>query len=465
MIGEQAPSCSGAVDGDDANWLFLRLQGWSGRTALVSDEQAWSFDRLCGMARTCLENFRLNNIAPGDTLAIQGDHSPWASALLIAALVNRNIVVPIASAAAGRRDRLLQIAEVTASAVLRDDGTISFAKTGREISHDLLLRLGRAKKAGLVLFSSGSTGESKGAVLDFGALLSKFRAPRKGFTTLVFLLLDHIGGINSLFHALCHGGTIVAPSARTPDAVGAAIEANRVQLLPTTPTFLRMLMIAGAHKRFDLSSLEVITYGTEPMPAATLAAARNAFPDARLKQTYGLSELGILPTQSRGSDSLWLKLGASGFEHKIVDGILHIRAASAMLGYLNAASPFDADGWFDTNDMVEVDGDYLRILGRRSELINVGGDKVHPAEIEDVLLRVKNVRDAVVSARHSPVTGAVVAARITPCVPEVPDELRRRVRRFCQERLERYKVPAVIEIVEQDLHGARFKKSRVASVL
>ena len=84
-----------------------------------------------------------------------------------------------------------------------------------------------------------------------------------------------------------------------------------------------------------------------------------------------------------------------------------------MLGYLNAPSPFDADGWFNTQDLVETDGDYIRILGRKSELINVGGEKVHPTEIENVLLQLDNVKDVTVRGRPNPITGEVVAAKIT----------------------------------------------------
>ncbi len=279
----------------------------------------------------------------------------------------------------------------------------------------------------------------------------------------MFLLLDHIGGINTLFHALCNGGTIVTAADRSPEAVAAAIEAHRVQLLPTTPTFLNMLLISEAAERHDLSSLEIVTYGTEPMPETTLAAIAEALASVRLKQTYGLSELGILPTKSRGSNSVWLKLGADGFEHKIVDNILWIRSASAMLGYLNAPDPFDSEGWFNTQDLVETDGEYVRILGRRSELINVGGEKVHPTEIENLLLQLENVRDVTVGGRPNPVTGAVVAARVTPVRAEDPEAFRRRIRRFCRERLEPYKVPVVIEITDADHHGARFKKSRGAA--
>ncbi len=240
----------------------------------------------------------------------------------------------------------------------------------------------------------------------------------------------------------------------------AAIEAHRIQLLPTTPTFLRILMIADTIRRYDLSSLEIITYGTEPMPPSTLAAVREALPHVRLKQTYGLSELGILPTQSRDSGSVWLKLGNAGFEHKIVDGVLLIRSRSAMLGYLNAPSPFDADGWFNTQDLVERDGEYIRILGRQSELINVGGEKVHPAEIENVVLQMDNVKDVTVRGQPNPITGEVVAAKITLLAPEDSDVLKRRVRQFCQTRLERYKVPVAVDVVGEDHYGERFKKSR-----
>src|SRR5262249_21130575 len=126
-----------------------------------------------------------------------------------------------------------------------------------------------------------------------------------------------------------------------------------------------------------------------------------------------------------------------GFEHKIVDGVLWIRSPSAMLGYLNAPSPFDADGWFNTQDLVERDGEYIRILGRKSELINVGGEKVHPTEVENVLLQIDNIKDVRGAGRPKRVTGEAVAAKIPPLAREAPGALKRRVRQFCRARLER----------------------------
>jgi acyl-CoA synthetase (AMP-forming)/AMP-acid ligase II len=442
------------------HWLTHRLQSWEDRPALIWSNESWSFSQLCDGCDAWLGRLAQHGIKPGDTLAICGDYSPKLCALLLAALLNRNIIIPLASATAPRWNRLMELAQVQFA--VRFDGDDSWHVTGfdRAVSHPLLRQLKERDAPGLVLFSSGSTGESKASVLDFDRLLAKFEVPRPAYRTLVFLLLDHIGGINTLLHGLCYCGTIVTIRERSPDAVCAAIEAHRIQLLPTTPTFLRMLLIADAIRRYDLSSLEIVTYGTEPMPPSTLAVAREALRWVRFKQTYGLSELGILPTQSRDSGSVWLKLGNTGFEHKIVEGVLWIRSPTAMLGYLNAPSPFDADGWFNTQDLVESDGEYIRILGRKSELINVGGEKVHPTEIENVVLQVDNVKDVTVRGQSNPVTGEVVAAKITPLVPEDPNALKRRVRQLCQARLERYKIPAVIDVVVEDHYGARFKKSR-----
>src|SRR6185369_16038370 len=97
---------------------------------------------------------------------------------------------------------------------------------------------------------------------------------------------------------------------------------------------------------------------------------------------------------------------------------LWIRSSWAMLGYLNAPSPFDDEGWFNTGDLVETDGEYVRILGRKSDIINVGGQKVYPAEVESVVLEMDNIVDAIVTGRPSPVTGHVVVAKVLLRVPE-----------------------------------------------
>jgi acyl-coenzyme A synthetase/AMP-(fatty) acid ligase len=344
-----------------------------------------------------------------------------------------------------------------------DDDHWQIERRPVHVTNPLTLQLIERQHPGLVLFSSGSTGKSKAALHDFIPLLEKFKVPRHRRVTLTFLLLDHIGGINTLFYTLANGGTVVSVPSRDPDVVCRAIETHRVQTLPTSPTFLNLLLISEAYRRYDLSSLELITYGTEVMPESTLHRIHALFPHVQLLQTYGLSELGILRSKSRDSNSLWVKIGGEGFETKVVDGVLWIRARSAMLGYLNAPSPFDEEGWMNTQDVVEVDGEYIRILGRRSEIINVGGQKVYPAEVESVLLQIPNIKDVVVVGERHPITGQIVTACVNLFEPEDLTELKRRVRAFCRERLAPYKIPVKIVITDQEQHSARFKKMRKSS--
>jgi acyl-coenzyme A synthetase/AMP-(fatty) acid ligase len=256
----------------------------------------------------------------------------------------------------------------------------------------------------------------------------------------------------------------VTVNERNPDVVAQAIERHRVQILPASPTFLNLFIFSEAWKRYDLSSLELVTYGTEPMPVSVLTRFRELLPGVKLQQTYGLSELGVLRSRSKSSDSLWVKVGGEGFKWRVVNGVLQVKAESAMLGYLNAPSPFTDDGWFDTGDIVEQDGEYVRFLGRRSEVINVGGQKVFPAEVESVLLEMQNVEEALVAGEAHPLTGQIVRAIVRLSLPEAIEDFRKRMREFCGARLPKYKIPQKVVISDQVLHSSRLKKARASTL-
>ncbi|HYY27429.1 MAG TPA: long-chain fatty acid--CoA ligase [Chthoniobacterales bacterium] len=442
------------------HWLIDSMLSRGDKIAMIWEGTEISYADLIADVFCWSEDLARLGINPGDSVAICGDYSPNVCALMLALIASRNIVVPLTQPPGGRRSELLNIAQTR----------ICFRFEGNDVAiperypvgpeHELLKSLRERCAPGLVLFSSGSTAASKAALHDFDKLLTKFRMPRPAFRTLTFLLLDHIGGINTLFYVFSQGGTAVSAKSRDPASVCRTIECHHIELLPTTPTFLNMLLISGAYLHHDCSSLRMITYGTESMPSSTLRHLRNALPGVELKQTYGLSELGILQSKSRASDSLWLKIGGAGYETKVVDNILWVRSESSMLGYLNRPSPFDGEGWFCTGDSVEVDGEWMRILGRNSEVINVGGEKVYPAEVESVLHEVDNIRDVAVSGRANPISGQVVFARIVLRDPEPIEQVFKRIRRHCRERLEPFKVPASIELRGDPFHGERFKKMR-----
>ncbi len=399
------------------------------------------------------------NVPPGKVVSFDGDYSLDSISLFLALAANQNVIVPLSKDSKVHFDEFREIAE-TEYDISLSGGRPALRVTGRSSHHPLYEQLRQRQTAGLVLFSSGSTGKSKGIVQDLFLLMKKFRVPRKPLRMLIFLQLDHIGGVNSLLYSLANSGTIIIAEDRSPAKVCAAIDNFKVDLLPTSPTFLNLILLSRAYEEYDLSSLQLITYGTEPMPQSTLQRFSAVLPAIKLQQTYGLSEVGILRSKSRGSDSLWVKVGGDEFETKIVDNRLWIRAESAMLGYLNAPNPFDEEGYLDTGDLVEQDGEWLKILGRESEIINVGGYKVFPAEVESTLLEMDNVADVVVFGEDHAFMGKIVAAKIKLKIPTSPKAFKAGMLEFCKSRLQKYKVPGRIYLSDEATYNERFKRMR-----
>jgi len=151
------------------------------------------------------------------------------------------------------------------------------------------------------------------------------------------------------------------------------------------------------------------------MNQPTLDRLTQLLPNTDFRQTFGMSELGILRVKSRARDSLWIQIGGEGVETRIVDRVLQIRSPHRMLGYLNAPDPF-VDGWYDTGDLADEDAGFIRIVGRSRDVINVGGLKVLPSEIERVALMHPEVVRAKAAGAENPVTGQhiEVTCQLTP---------------------------------------------------
>jgi acyl-coenzyme A synthetase/AMP-(fatty) acid ligase len=439
-------------------WFRQRLADWGDREALAGTGGSLSYAGLLSLVAQWNDQLNTFGVTDGRVVAFEASFRPESVALLLALLDRNAIAVPLVWVGPRQWDDCLSIARV--ESVVDEVGTIT--DRGPQPGHPLLERLVASGRPGLVLFSSGSTGEPKGMLHDLDLLLERYQRPRPPTRILAFLLPDHIGGVNTLLAGLSSGSTVIHVSDRRPATVCKALAQHRVTVLPTSPTFLNLLLLSEEHRRHDLSSLQTITYGTEPMPASTLERLRQEFPGVRLHQTYGLSELGILKSRSRDDGSLWVQVGGEGYQTRVADGILWIKARTAMLGYLNAESPFDADGWFCTQDVVEQDGDWIRFLGRASELINVGGQKVHPAEVESALLTMEGVNDVTVHGEPNPLLGQCVVARVNLSEPESPLDFKARMRRHCHGRLAAHMVPMKVEVVSADQFNIRFKRMRQA---
>jgi acyl-CoA synthetase (AMP-forming)/AMP-acid ligase II len=443
------------------DFLTERFAEAADGAAVVWRDEVYSYAWLLERIRSWQERIREEEIGSGCVVALEGDFSPNTIALMFALIEAECITVPAVKSIRSRREQQFEIARVQAIVTVDDHDEVSIAKGPYDGAHPLYDVLRERGRPGLVVFTSGSTGVPKAAVHDWVGTLEKFRTRRPAMATVTFLLFDHLGGINTVLHMLSNGATVITLDSREPDRVCELIEKFRAELLPVTPTFLNLMLLSGAHKQRDLSSLKVISYGAEAMPESTLQRMARLFPDVRLQQTYGLIELGALRTKSKSSDSLWLRVGGEGYQTRVVDGMLQIKAKSAaMLGYMNAPSPFTDDGWFMTGDAVEVDGDYIRVLGRKSELINVGGEKLYPAEVENVIQEMDNVAEVTVRGEPNPMLGNIVHATVTLQTPEDKRKFARRLKKYCRERLQSYQVPVKVEVIDEKQHSGRFKKIR-----
>ncbi|MCV7407854.1 class I adenylate-forming enzyme family protein [Mycobacterium marseillense] len=443
------------------DWLIERFVSAGERTAFIHHGTPFSYGQMVDRISSLELQLRQAGVGHHETVVVLADYAPEVVCMLLALARLRATVVPMTRGSVIEEDEVLSISGCTRRITFSPNGiTWEMETHSLPVTNQLMTEFRRTKNPGLVLFSSGSTGKPKGMLYDFSRVVDRFKVQRAPVVAVPFLLLDHFGGINTILAITSSLGTVVTTEDRLLPTICAAIEKYSVDLLPTTPSFLTMLAATDLPTRYDLSSLKRITYGTETMPQATLDRIRERFPNVELQQTYGLSEVGVLRSQSRPDGSLWVRIGGQGFETQVREGILWVRSEFRMLGYLNAPSAFDHDGWFNTQDRVEVDGEWFKILGRVTDLINVAGQKVYPAEVEDVILQLPNVTDVVVKGEKHTLLGQIVVAHVALTEPEPLSELRARVRSACLSKLTDYKVPAKVVLMEAEMYSARFKKVR-----
>lgn len=394
----------------------------------------------------------LEQIQKGDVVALIGDFEPLSIVTLLQLIELGAILVPLTVETSSDHEYFFESAQV------------DFVIQGKDVrrrkhndSHPLIARLKDISHSGLVLFSTGTTGRPKAILHDLSLFMQRFETPRPPLKAINFLLFDHIGGINTLLHTLFNRGVVVAPQERTVDSILETCRKHKVEVLPTTPTFLRMMLISGAIPSLFPTCLKVVTYGTERMDQPTLDELCALLPEVDFRQTFGMSELGILRVKSKARNSLFMRIGGEGVETRVVNDVLHIRTQTRMLGYLNAPSPFSPDGWYDTKDIVEVlDGNYYKVVGRSSEVINVGGLKFMASEVERSALNFPGVKLVKATARNNPITGQHVELQV-----EAVEGMNIDTNLFLnhlKSKLQTHQIPKRISFKKISV-GHRFKKS------
>jgi acyl-CoA synthetase (AMP-forming)/AMP-acid ligase II len=425
-------------------------------TAIIKNDKSYSFEELHNRIFYYKKKLELYSYS---VIAIISDFDFESICLLIAISTTNNTAVPIVNTIEEEVSNKLQISNTNIVFTYNNDKT--------ELVGNYINKLENSfKSSGIILFSSGTTGTPKMMFHKFSNLFNILENPSKRqreIVILIFLMFDHIGGINTLLQCMKDGSTIVIPSNRTPEEIVTLIQKYKVNILPTTPTFLNLMLISLSGAYDKLKSLKLISYGTERMPQQILLKLKQDLPNVKLLQTFGTSETGILKTVSKSSDSLYFKIDDDRYSYKIVEDILYIKSLYNVSGYLNASSDkFDSDGWYNTGDIVNIDQDgFMMIVGRINELINVGGLKVMPIEVEKVLMELDIIQDCLVYGKFNVIAGQMVCAKIQlkNNIDNKSDiEIKKNIKAYCKTKLDKYKIPVKIDIVKNLEFSSRFKK-------
>jgi acyl-coenzyme A synthetase/AMP-(fatty) acid ligase len=304
-----------------------------------------------------------------------------------------------------------------------------------------------------LMLTSGTTGQPKIAVHTFegltGAIAQAASSQRPSWAT--FYDIRRYGGLQIFLRAMLAGGslTLSRPDEPAVDHLK-RLAAEGVTHVSGTPTHWRRALMSDAASFFKP---KVIRLSGEIADQAILDGLKLAFPDAAIGHAYASTEAGVgfeVTDGMEGFPATYLETAPAGVELRIVDGSLRIRSLRMASEY--AGRPdlvlVGSDGFVDTGDIVEVRNGRCYFVGRRGGIINVGGLKVHPEEVESVINRHSAVRQSRVRARKSPVIGSIVVADLVlrPGAGDV-DLVKQEIFGLCKASLPSHKIPAVLSVV------------------
>ena len=454
---------------------------WAERVYLIQGDRRVTFAEHERAVERAASGLWRAGVRPGDRVGLFAANSPDWVAVFHGALKISAIVAPfngwwssddVAQACALVSPAVVVADERRAPKLPPDARVADFAAitSGEDGSPAGLPAVTDENAPAIILFTAGTTGYPKGAVLSHRALVANLQTllvvSRKlphqitddiePSVTLVGLPLFHIGAIQLLLVPLMTGGKVVFLEGRfEPDTFLRLGESEGVTMFSGVPTMMERILAPPDLVGYDLSSLRTVVLGGSPVSRELLDRIGAALPNARRRvgQTYGLTEAGGVVSTGVGAD-IESHPGCSGrlapvVEARVVDpddggtGELSVRSPAAMDGYwgLSGDPTLSADGWIRTGDIGRVDEErYLYITGRSKEVIIRGGENVSAAAVEVALAGHPAIAEAAVVGLPDPDLGEVVAAAITLADGQMPSigELDH----WARENLAHFAVPA-----------------------
>jgi acyl-coenzyme A synthetase/AMP-(fatty) acid ligase len=308
-----------------------------------------------------------------------------------------------------------------------------------------------------ILLTSGTTGAPKLVSHTFASLAGFLprQAPQPGSVWSTFYDIRRYGGLQIYLRAMLSGCPLVLSSpAESTDDFLARAAAHGVTHISGTPSHWRRALMSGAARRLNPSYVRL---SGEVADQVVLDQLRATFPAARIGHAFASTEAGVafeVDDGHAGFPAEFLNGGARGVDMKVEDGTLRIRSQRIADGYLGPvpSGVSSQDGYVDTGDLVELQEGRYYFRGRKGGVINVGGQKVYPEEVEAVLNADPRVRMSLVRARRNPITGAVVVADVVLNDQETPTDgaaaaIKNELTEACRRALPAHKVPAMLRLV------------------
>ncbi|MEA3105883.1 MAG: hypothetical protein QOI88_488 [Gammaproteobacteria bacterium] len=401
----------------------------------------------------------LESLRGRSVLLLTGPQLPTVLALLALDGIARRVLLGLPDLK--EADLPQVIADSDADFVMRDDGLRSTLEADPAALH------ARDVDTEWILFTSGTTGAPKmvsHTLLSLTGPLDDGLAVGAGPVWSTFYDIRRYGGLQILLRALLGGGSMVLSSAA--ESVGDFLTRagkNGVTHISGTPSHWRRALMSQAASRM---APRYVRLSGEISDQAILDNLKAAFPQSDVAHAFASTEAGVgfdVRDGLAGFPASYIGMPGAKAELKVEDGTLRIRSVRTASRYLggSARALGDRAGFVDTGDMVERRGDRYYFLGRREGVINVGGQKVYPEEVEAVLNRHPAVRMSRVWARKSPITGAVVAADIVLSEPAAEfAQVRESLLQSCRAALSAHKVPVTLRAVTSLLVASSGKLSR-----
>lgn len=309
--------------------------------------------------------------------------------------------------------------------------------------------------------TSGTTGEPKWFSHSFLSLSANSKYSHN-LQTLSWALLYQpfrFAGLQVVLQALISGANLIDVTDYEPLAQMAFLKHGGVTAVSATPSLWRQLLMTGQLSELSLSH---ITIGGEIVDQSLLDKLIRLFPEAKVRHIYASTEAGVgfvVSDERAGFPAKWLEDRSLLVALKVSD-MQHLLVKPSYPVCHSLAQQTDEQGYVDTLDKVQVADDRVLFLGRATGTINVGGNKVHPEKVEQVLLQCADVSQAKVYAKKSALLGELVAADVMIITTGVEQEVKQQLLKMCKNQLQRFEIPTKISIVNSIDYGPSGKLNR-----